>query len=788
MRKVIPLNYGWKFYPKFTEKALTTGEEKGYQTVDIPHSNIILPFNNFDENLTMSISLYKKDITLQEKDLVGAVILRFYGVSNAAEVYVNNKFAFSHKGAYTYFENDIREFLSKGVNTIAVKVDSTERNDIPPFGNVVDYLGYGGIYREVELILAPKTYIENAQIECLKPLEKNKEYSLYVTLRKGDDKKEKITATALYKGIVCDRKTVESDQKTVKIDGVITNAILWDTQNPILYDFIVEIEGEKSDRLEVKYGFRSAEFTTDGFYLNGKPMKLVGLNRHQSYPYVGYAMPKSMQEEDAKYLKERLNVNLVRTSHYPQSFHFINKCDEIGLLVFTEAPGWQHIGGKEFKETYKQNVIEMVTQYRNHPSIVLWGVRVNESPDCEELYAETNKIAHELDKTRQTGGVRNFAGSNLLEEVYTYNDFIHNGVARALQKPIKITKKRAPYLVTENNGHMYPTKRYDIESRRIEHALRHTRVLNEAYKTKEICGEIGWCMSDYNTHKDFGSGDKVCYHGVSDMFRIEKLAAAPFISQRDGEPYLEPTCSFATGDYNETLMGGFYVFTNCDEIRLYKNGLHIDTQYSKDSKFSSLPHPPIYFPDLIGNTIEKEGKYKKKDAERLKRTLGYVAGHGMYKMPKKYYLSILLICLKYKIKFENIYYEFAKYLTNWGDKECVYKFEGYINGKKVIEREKSQVKEKHYEYETTCLELTHNDTYDVAEVKILAKSEKGNILPYCFDGLSLKSHGAIEVLGDKYISLVGGATGAFVRTIKKGGGKLTITSDLETKEIDFIVK
>lgn len=181
------------------------------------------------------------------------------------------------------------------------------------------------------------------------------------------------------------------------------------------------------DEKVVTTGFRSAVFRADGFYLNGRKVKLRGLNRHQSYPYVGYAMPESMQKNDADILKYELGVNAVRTSHYPQSHYFLERCDEIGLLVFTEMPGWQHIGDEVWKEQAVENVGEMVTQYRNHTSIILWGVRINESADDDAFYTKTNALAHELDPTRPTGGVRAHKKSSLLEDVYTYNDFVHSG-------------------------------------------------------------------------------------------------------------------------------------------------------------------------------------------------------------------------------------------------------------------------------------------------------------------------------------------------------------------------
>ena len=128
---------------------------------------------------------------------------------------------------------------------------------------------------------------------------------------------------------------------------------------------------------------------------------------------MGYAMPESMQRMDADILKYELGVNAVRTSHYPQSHYFIDQCDRIGLLVFMEIPGWQHIGDEAWKDQAVINVRDMVMQYRNHTSIILWGVRINESQDDDDFYRRTNAAARELDPSRPTGGVRAHKKSSL---------------------------------------------------------------------------------------------------------------------------------------------------------------------------------------------------------------------------------------------------------------------------------------------------------------------------------------------------------------------------------------
>ena len=376
---------------------------------------------------------------------------------------------------------------------------------------------------------------------------------------------------------------------------------LWDLATPRLYSLQLTLG---ADSLTTSFGFRTAEFTPDGFRLNGKPLKIRGLNRHQSFPYVGYAMGRAAQERDAEILKRELHVNIVRTSHYTQSTYFLDACDRLGLLVFEEIPGWQHIGDKAWQAEAIENVRRMITRDWNHPSIVIWGVRINESQDDHDFYLETNRVAHELDPTRQTGGVRYITDSELLEDVYTMNDFILGNEElggnrpRTPLRPIAETTgltRPVPYMITEFGGHMYPTKSFDQEQRQAEHVRRHLEVLNAAYGAENISGCIGWCMADYNTHKDFGSGDRICHHGVSDIFREPKFAAYAYASQcePDEEVILEPVTFWARGERNIGGVLPLIILTNCDEIEL-RYGDNTPKRIGPDrERYPHLPHPPV---------------------------------------------------------------------------------------------------------------------------------------------------------------------------------------------------
>jgi beta-galactosidase len=484
-------------------------------------------------------------------------------------------------------------------------------------------------------------------------------------------------------------------------------------------------------------------------------------------------MPKSAQVEDADILKYKLGVNIVRTSHYPQSRHFLNRCDEIGLLVFEEIPGWQHIGEIKFKENSFLNLRNMIIKDRNHPSIILWGVRVNESPDDHEFYLETNKIAKSLDPTRQTGGVRNFANSEFLEDVYTYNDFSHTGLNKGIEKKSRITKK-VPYLVTEYNGHMFPTKKYDQESKRVAHALRHLNVINEMMdKNNNISGAIGWVMNDYNTHKEFGSGDKVCYHGVLDMFRNFKYAGYAYSSQNSDDYVLEVLSDMNIGDYNAGHLDKVYVLTNLDYIKLYKNDRLIDTFYKDFKTFKHLKNPPIVVSDFIGNILMEDEKLSYKDAEMTKNILKAVTVYGN-NLPLKYKLKILYLLKKYKMTYDEGVKMFFKYIGGWGSISPIYKFEGYLNDQLI----KTVIKETNHSFdyilESNEKPLVIEETYDVRRYTLKKVNQHKELVNYSFDAFTVKTSGSIELIGKHILSLQGGEISFWIRTIHQGLGYIEI--------------
>ncbi|HHT06128.1 MAG TPA: glycoside hydrolase family 2 protein [Hydrogenispora sp.] len=622
MREIIDLNNGWYYKAEYHEGMEQQDDLSGFTQVDLPHTNIELPYNYFDEKNFQFQSCYKYLLQIPRHAQGKVCYLHFSGVMAYARVYLNGSFLGEHRGGYTPFAvriDPVYDF-DREHNLVTVMVDSRELEDIPPFGGQIDYLTYGGIYREVSLGLYDPVFIKNIKVETEQVLAAEKDLKVKVFLENTSavqgDGTVRITLQDAAGAVVQTQTfpaTLNSGANPLefKLTG-LKGIKLWDLEEPNLYEIQVELEvNGYSDYYRDRIGFRTAAFRPDGFYLNGKRVKIVGINRHQSYPYVGYAMPRRVQEKDAEILKNELHVNLVRTSHYPQSVHFLNKCDELGLLVFTELPGWQHIGGDQWKKVARENLREMIERDWNHPSIVLWGVRINESQDDDEFYTETNRLAKQLDPTRQTGGVRYITDSNLLEDVYTFNDFIHDGEKGPLRDQQEVTglPHKVPYMVTEFNGHMFPTKRFDQEERQMEHSLRYLRILNAAGLDDSIAGTIGWCAFDYNTHKDFGAGDRICYHGVMDMFRVPKFASYVYKSQVSPavEPVLEPVTFWARG---ERSIGGvlpLVIYTNCDYVQLQFGEEKLEQKfYPRREEYPGVPYPPVIIdytalsPEVVG--------------------------------------------------------------------------------------------------------------------------------------------------------------------------------------------
>lgn len=725
-QRAIPLNHNWLYSDKVLPNAASpTLDDTRFERVTIPHTNKVLPWHGFDDKSYQFISLYRRHFKLPPLMRSKRIFVDFDGVMTAATVSLNGYELGEYRGGYTPFSFELTSHINwRGDNVLAVEVDSTERKDIPPFGGEIDYLTFGGMYRDVSLRVVAPAFIENVFAKPVNVLKDDRRVDVRLFLNNQGSAGRPVKITIELRDGNQVLATTSDDLPPFgapHYDFRLTNLRsiqLWDLERPKLYQVHVRMQaGGWLDEYQTTIGFREAVFREDGFFLNGRHLKLRGLNRHQTFPYVGQAMPARVQRRDALILKNELKCNIVRTSHYPQSPHFLNACDEIGLLVFEEIPGWQHIGDQQWKDLSVHYVDAMIRRDWNHPSIILWGVRVNESRDDHDFYKRTNELARSLDDSRQTGGVRYRYDSELLEDVFTMNDF---------QIPLR-PPNRPLYLNTEFIGHMYPTKRNDNVERITEHTMRHARVHNQLASDKKYAGGLGWCAFDYNTHSNFCSGDRVCYHGVSDIFRIPKPAAGFYKSQCDPkeEIVLEPAFDWARGDRNETFTIAM-ICSNCDHVKIYMADRLVAELDPDRKEFPHLKHPPF--------------------VTNIRSAFG----------------------------------------GPWGD----LRMDGYIGGQKAISKTLSgKGADQQFHVEPDDRELI-GDGIDATRVVMRVTDEYGGSRPFATGAITFSITGPGEIIGDNPFSLFGGVGAVWVKTRQAPGIiRLTATHPtLGSKTIEISVK
>ena len=795
------LNDDWLFTEQF-EDSLAAPEypENTLQPVRLPHTCKETPFHYFDESLYQMVSGYRRHLLIP-KDWQGKrILLTFEGAAHDSTVFCNGKKVGEHHCGYTAFTVDLTDNVLYGQdNLLCVRLDSRENLNVPPFGYVIDYMTYGGIYRDVRLEVKEKVSLSDIFVHTAIDFRSSPvtaQITSEITLTASDENvtirqyymPKSTAATQESWRLLCEQ-TVSADttgDKKIALTAAITDPLLWDTEEAHLYILKTQLYQDNTllDETETTFGIREAVFKKDGFYLNGRKLRIRGLNRHQSFPYVGYAMPKSMQRLDADLLKKELGLNAVRTSHYPQSHYFLERCDELGLLVFTEFPGWQHIGDDSWKAQAVANAEDMIRQYRNHPSIILWGIRINESPDDDAFYEKTNAVAHKLDPSRPTGGVRAMKKSHLLEDVYTYNDFLHDGEMPGCDPKKKVTSDmEKPYLISEYNGHMYPTKAFDNEERRSEHAIRHANVLDAVAGQSDIAGSFGWCMFDYNTHKDFGSGDRICYHGVMDMFRNPKLAANIYACEQEQTPVLEITSSMDIGEHPGCNRGNIYILSNADSVKMYKNDRFIKEYLPGMSPYKHLKHGPILIDDFIGDSFAQNERFRPKHAKEITDAMNLVARGSLNHIPKRLYLTALKLLLIYHIDFAEVTRLYTKYIGDWGGTATVYRFDAIKDGKVVKSVTKEPVREIRLEAEADHTILTEQHSYDVALVRIRAVDDHGNVLPFYQEPVRLITEGDISIIGPETIALQGGMGGTYVKSLGRSGQGALLLQSLTAGEV-----
>ncbi len=574
-------------------------DESDLSPVQLPHCVTPLSWTGWDPASWQDRWIYRKHFTGSPAERHTA---RFDGVMTNAEVHLNGRLVATHEGGYLPFEVALPDVVT-GDNVLAVVVDGRWALDVPPNlprggPSVIDFYQPAGIYRPATVGAVPRIRLADVFARPADVLSPGR--SLHLTCTLDAPVVGQVTASVRQAGRELATGSAAVRGRTVEFDvGGLDAVRLWDVEDPALCDVVVTLQSGKRalDQRVVRTGFRDARFTTEGFFLNGRRLKLFGLNRHQWYPFAGGAMPDRVQRRDAEILRRELNCTMVRCSHYPQSTAFLDACDELGLLVWEEIPGWGHVGDDAWQRRNLADVEGMVVRDRNHPSIVVWGTRVNEANGTTAMYQRTGRLARQLDPSRPTSGalasttLGRYAGTDV--EILAYNDYTaRRGAPFRLRPP----RPGVPYLVTETIGTLAGARacrRGDFPAVRQQAEL-HAKAHDLAAADDRYCGLLAWCAFDYPSGwLRSVNGSK--YAGVSDIFRIPKPAAAFYASQGDPRVRAVVEPGFAW-DFTAQPTGpgaGVTIWSNCDRLLLFLDDRPAGEARSRRAEFPHLRYPPF---------------------------------------------------------------------------------------------------------------------------------------------------------------------------------------------------
>lgn len=769
MIKKIAINDNWLFKKGFESDALEPSYDFcDFYMVGLPHSNVELDYNYFNHTDCQTLCTYSRILVVDSDKSGCKLLLHFDGILSYVEVYVNGIFVTSHKGDAPFDADITAPIRFDYENRIVLKVDSSLQKAVPSVGNRGAEIAYGGIFRDVFFMALDGQNIENVFIST--PLVSEAESSVQIVVSLYDYYPD-TTVSAVILGednsVVgeCSSKSVQG--ATVALTGCSKSVILWTCDNPVVYTLKTTLKrgNLELDISEQKFGFVRANFRRDGFYLNGKLLKLIGLNRYDSYPVVGRAMPALGQVEDAWIIKNELNCNVVRTIGLA-SKDFIDECSRIGLLVIEDIGGDGYLGRGDWCDAVIGGVRDMVRRDRNSPCIIGWGVRINNSRDYNELYFKTVKAAHDADPTRAAIGARSFMSSHLYEDVYGFNDYL---ASRTLSKRVEAASLFVPYLITEHTGKSFPVKIFDNEQMRLEQSLRHLNIWDKALESGRTSGAIGMCLSDFYAGRGKGSGDNINYYGVTDMYRNKKMAGYAYASQ-GGEPSLELSSNLSPDEFG----GKLYVFTNADYIKLFRNNDLVGQFYPNHILYRSLKHPPIVISDFMGNLPESDN-VKGYALKLFKRIVADVAKYGILGL--KWFSKMRAGLLKKILKLDGA--AFAKLIEKYSlnpPEGVVFRLEGYIADVAVLQKTIGGAVKKTLCVECKTPNITITKSYELVKINCFVTDGNSNICDYEFSPLNITTKGCFTVVGASDISFKAGVASFYVKNIGLGNSSVIISS------------
>lgn len=643
-REVYSMNPAWRFHKGAMEGAETKEfNDKDWTVVSLPDGIEYLPTEASGCINYQGKVWYRKHFTPDAALKGKKLFLHFEAIMGKSKVFVNGKLLTEHFGGYLPVIADVTDVLDwNGDNVIAVWADNSDDPSYPPgkAQDVLDYTYFGGIYRDCWLIAHNNVFITDPNYENEvaggglfvafgKVSDALAEVQLKIHVRNAT--KNPFSGRVEYMLLqpdgtevarLSDKIQVKAGRATTVSDRMpVKQPMLWTPSTPTLYNLLVRVldkEGNVIDGYRRRIGIRSIEFKgKDGFYLNGRPYgkPLIGANRHQDFAIVGNAVANSIHWRDAKKLKD-VGMEIIRNAHCPQDPAFMDACDELGLFVIVNTPGWQFWNdAPEFAQRVYSDIRNVVRRDRNHPSVWLWEPILNETWYPADFAKNTRDIVDaEYPYPYCFSGSDSEARGHENFPVY----FAHPANMQDASKEIDPTKTYFTREWGDNvddwSSHNSPSRvarNWGEQPMRVQaqhYACPYYPVTSYDVLYKQSPQHVGGCLWHSFDHQR-GYHPDPFYGGLMDVFRQPKYSYYMFMAQR---PAVKNDRNAGSGPmvyiaHEMTPFSGkdVTVYSNCDEVRLTFNKGGKTYTYKKDKNRPGMPSPVITFPDVYDFMVDK---------------------------------------------------------------------------------------------------------------------------------------------------------------------------------------
>lgn len=557
---------GWRFTPGRSGAA-------GGESVILPHC-----WNAADEyrsgvDVRRGLAAYQLDFDLPEPGAASEWRLRSGGFYGVGEAWLNGQSIGHFNGDYLGLDLDVTAALRPKENRLVVKVSNRYFPHVLPGLRDPDFHLYGGLGGGMHLEALPPVRLVRADSRVLPDESRPGEVSIELALQNHGDSAAAVSCQVVLRdsaGVPVAEGEGSEDMLPAGASAcqllrcVIPSPRLWSPDSPALYtvEAALRRDGRVVDRLDWSFGLRTVHFdASKSLLINGSPVVLRGVNRHENLPGFGFAMPAALHEADARRIKE-LGLNFVRLSHYPQSPAFLDACDRLGLLVLAELCSWKRIRGGRWQAAAAAQLDRMIRRDRHHPSVLLWGLG-NEGRH-RGVYRHLHALARSLDPTRPTIYAENHAyrarreKTAGLTEVWGLNyEFEELDFARSAAPSGCVVVTECANLPFARRGHL------PAEARQLA-------MVRDAVQRVESAGAgaVGWALWDF---ADYATPRRQRWFrecGVLDSAREPKMAAAWLRARlRADEPFLRVRADWSSSG---GLRRRLYIVTNCPDLRILR--------------------------------------------------------------------------------------------------------------------------------------------------------------------------------------------------------------------------